>query len=207
MDCMGFFGIGRRYLVDPRMTTNMVCEAGKLMGGIAWGIGLMRANILGRAWTPAELRAKSWEDLHKLWWICCKERNILATQRIERGRLDAGFGDFEAKQREKQVRWTQRGIKHVLTERWHGWREALKLAEEDEEVNLSGEGPALKVLEEEEFVEEGDVEGERVMAEGEDVIKEVSREEVEREVKELVKEQAVKEELLKEQQPKDKIVL
>lgn len=33
-----------------------------------------------------------------------------------------------------------RGIKHVLTERQYAWEDALKLAENDPEVNLSGDG-------------------------------------------------------------------
>ncbi|KAH8889771.1 hypothetical protein GQ53DRAFT_747992 [Thozetella sp. PMI_491] len=33
-----------------------------------------------------------------------------------------------------------RGIKHVLTERFYTWEDAVKLAEDDPEVDLSGEG-------------------------------------------------------------------
>lgn len=33
----------------------------------------------GRSWTVQELRGKSWEDLHALWWMCCRERNRIAT--------------------------------------------------------------------------------------------------------------------------------
>lgn len=33
-----------------------------------------------------------------------------------------------------------RGIKHVLTERFYAWEDAVKLAENDPEVNLSNEG-------------------------------------------------------------------
>lgn len=58
----------------------------------------------GRAWTAEELRGKSWEDLHSLWWVCCKERNRIATESAERKRLDAGFGSHEADVRDRTVR-------------------------------------------------------------------------------------------------------
>ena len=43
-----------------------------------------------------ELRNKDWEDLHRLWWVCVKERNRIATYEAERKRLRAGYGEFEA---------------------------------------------------------------------------------------------------------------
>jgi large subunit ribosomal protein L47 len=39
------------------------------------------------------------------------------------------------------VRRTQRAIKQALTERYYSWREAEVLAQSDEEMNLSGDGP------------------------------------------------------------------
>ena len=63
----------------------------------------------GRAWTVEELRKKSWEDLHALWWSCCRERNFLATSRAELLRAKIGYGEQELKIRDAQV-WMSRGI-------------------------------------------------------------------------------------------------
>jgi Mitochondrial 39-S ribosomal protein L47 (MRP-L47) len=41
----------------------------------------------GRSWNSSELRRKSFKDLHTLWHILLRERNLLATQKAERKRL------------------------------------------------------------------------------------------------------------------------
>ncbi|BCS18088.1 mitochondrial 54S ribosomal protein uL29m [Aspergillus puulaauensis] len=86
-------------------------------------------NAHGRSWSIQELREKSWEDLHCLWWVCVKERNRIATSNLERKRLKAGYGEWEAQQRAQVIRVTQNGIRHVLRERWYAWEDAQKLYE------------------------------------------------------------------------------
>ncbi|KAK3352334.1 54S ribosomal protein L4, mitochondrial [Lasiosphaeria hispida] len=97
----------------------------------------------GRAWTVEELRYKSWEDLHKLWWVCVKEQNRIATAMWERQNRQLGYGDAESDTRRKTVKATQKAIKHVLTERFYAWEDAVELAKSDPEIDLSGDGPAF----------------------------------------------------------------
>ncbi|KAI0161687.1 MRP-L47-domain-containing protein [Hypoxylon sp. FL1284] len=91
----------------------------------------------GRAWTVEELRQKSWEDLHKLWWVCVKEQNRIATARKEKERLKLLIGQDETYERILEVRTTMKRIKHALTERFYLWEDARKLAETDPEVDLN----------------------------------------------------------------------
>ncbi|KAM0801651.1 mitochondrial 39-S ribosomal protein L47 (MRP-L47)-domain-containing protein [Usnea florida] len=100
---------------------------------------LEQEKAKGRPWTVEELRHKSWEDLHSLWYICCKERNRIATESQERIRIRKTAGIREAKERDMTIRQTQAKIKHTLTERWYAWDEAWKLAENDPEVNLNSD--------------------------------------------------------------------
>ncbi|KAK3940621.1 mitochondrial 39-S ribosomal protein L47 (MRP-L47)-domain-containing protein [Diplogelasinospora grovesii] len=123
----------------------------------------------GRGWSVEELRHKSWDDLHRLWWVCVKERNRISTANYERRKSRLGFGDAEAKGRDREVRVTMRGIKHVLTERFYAWEDAKKLAETDPEVDLSGEGVAytpMEYLEEEEVLLEEQTEAAEAQLEG-----------------------------------------
>lgn len=64
---------------------------------------MLNIDGVGRSWSVQELREKSWDDLHKLWWVCVKERNRIATSNLERQRMKAGYGDYEAEERERVV--------------------------------------------------------------------------------------------------------
>lgn len=57
----------------------------------------------GRGWTVPELRAKDWEDLHRLWWVCTLERNKIFTSDRERERSKAGYGAYESDERDREV--------------------------------------------------------------------------------------------------------
>lgn len=57
----------------------------------------------GRSWRVEELRKKSWDDLHALWWACCRERNRISTANAERERIQLGFGEHEALARDNVV--------------------------------------------------------------------------------------------------------
>ncbi|KAK1921928.1 mitochondrial 39-S ribosomal protein L47 (MRP-L47)-domain-containing protein [Papiliotrema laurentii] len=72
-----------------------------------------------RAWTAAELRYKTFAELHTLWYILLKERNVLYTQREERKRINLQHrGDSHGiTSRLSLVRKSMATIKQVLQER------------------------------------------------------------------------------------------
>ncbi|PIA17347.1 MRP-L47-domain-containing protein [Coemansia reversa NRRL 1564] len=80
----------------------------------------------GRAWSASELRQKSWEDLQKLWYIVLKERNLLASQKVECRRLGIIPSFFSNKGRVLKCQKTMARIKTVLNERQIAWAAAQK---------------------------------------------------------------------------------
>lgn len=101
----------------------------------------------GREWTVGELRSKDWDSLHQLWWICAKERNRLATEKLERKRLKAVWGDHEGKERDVAVQKTMKAILDTLAERTQAYEEAVALASQDPTIDLSRtSGPQYEQL-------------------------------------------------------------
>ncbi|KAI9098905.1 mitochondrial 39-S ribosomal protein L47 (MRP-L47)-domain-containing protein [Phlyctochytrium arcticum] len=92
----------------------------------------------GRGWLAAELRQKSFEDLHKLWWICIKELNKLSSQREEARRLNL---HYPHRDRITEVKKTMKRVKVVLWERRIEWfRAQAVLARESKAEELRAEG-------------------------------------------------------------------
>ncbi|EDO16103.1 hypothetical protein Kpol_1001p15 [Vanderwaltozyma polyspora DSM 70294] len=74
-----------------------------------------------RPWTIPELRRKSFEDLHSLWYTSLKERNILARENhLLKTAVESSDDSFE-KVADK-VRTTMWRIRHVLSERDWSYR-------------------------------------------------------------------------------------
>lgn len=84
----------------------------------------------GRAWSADELRRKSWNDLHTLWYVLLKERNILATQREEQTR--SGLRLVNVSQwRQRMCQQSMARIKFVLRERQLAFEELQKKQSEE----------------------------------------------------------------------------
>ncbi|CAO3635950.1 unnamed protein product [Cunninghamella echinulata] len=79
-----------------------------------------------RAWKASELRLKSFEDLHKLWYVLLKERNLLATQQEEASRLKLHCSVWSNRGRVKKCQKSMARIKFVLNERQRAYEATLE---------------------------------------------------------------------------------
>ena len=82
----------------------------------------------GRAWRASELRLKGYDDLHGLWFVLLKERNMLETERI---RARKRSEHMENPARLRKVRQSMSRLKTVLRERKAEEEERAKQAVED----------------------------------------------------------------------------
>lgn len=87
------------------------------------------SDRVGRSWSVTELRRKSFEDLHKLWLVLYKERNMLLTEHQLSRRKGIIFPQPE---RITKVRKSMGAIRQVLGERKRSKLAALALRQMDE---------------------------------------------------------------------------
>lgn len=89
----------------------------------------------GRPWTIPELRRKSFNDLHSLWYACLKERNILAREQHLLN-VDGEQPESPYLTLSDQIRETMWRIRHVLSERHHSFERSQPLLPEYKEKLL-----------------------------------------------------------------------
>ena len=97
--------------------------------------------LTGRSWLQSELRKKSFQDLHSLWWKLLKEKNKLESQKQEARRFQIFFPNSD---RLHKTKLSMNRIKNCLTERRIGWLQAQAILEKErraEEIKTSGKSP------------------------------------------------------------------
>lgn len=88
---------------------------------------------VGRPWEIQELRRKSFEDLHTLWFVCLRERNILLRESQIYKTWAESLEQDRFKEVSESIGETMWRIRHVLSERFHSWRNGIKEFEESYE--------------------------------------------------------------------------
>lgn len=81
----------------------------------------------GRAWSYSELSVKSFDDLHRLYWLCVKEQNRVLTGSKELGRVRAGYGLGEIDEKIRLIKSTMKNIRDVLADRQFKYEEGMAL--------------------------------------------------------------------------------
>ncbi|GAA5865501.1 hypothetical protein JCM1840_001419 [Sporobolomyces johnsonii] len=87
-----------------------------------------RNDYSSRSWSALELRRKSFTELHQLWYVLLRERNVLLTQREEARRLRVDLSGFTAvPEKLRMVQKSMARIKQVISERRHAAIEAAEI--------------------------------------------------------------------------------
>ncbi|KDR82826.1 hypothetical protein GALMADRAFT_238427 [Galerina marginata CBS 339.88] len=96
--------------------------------------------ITGRAWEASELRNKSFKDLHTLWYISLREKNLLATQKEEARRMGVNHVELQVSmEKVRHCRKTMARIKMVLNERRLAYEGAMKIAAKEQAMKQANE--------------------------------------------------------------------
>lgn len=82
-----------------------------------------------RAWDMALLRRKSFDDLHKLWYLTLKERNIVARE-VRLGEAIGVTNTSRYEEVDEKLKLTQKRIKQVLLERQVAYERGQTLDQE-----------------------------------------------------------------------------
>ncbi|KZT73759.1 MRP-L47-domain-containing protein [Daedalea quercina L-15889] len=92
----------------------------------------------GRSWLAAELRRKSFMDLHTLWYVLLRERNLLATQGEEARRLGISAAALQLQEkRSRRCRKSMARIKYVTNERRLAYERATQVYKEQKATALA----------------------------------------------------------------------
>ncbi|KAF7768002.1 hypothetical protein Agabi119p4_7245 [Agaricus bisporus var. burnettii] len=88
----------------------------------------------GRGWKAEELRLKSFKDLHILWYVLLRERNLLASQKEETRRMGVENRDWQVNlTKVYHVKKSMARIKQVINERRLAYEKATELVKKEEE--------------------------------------------------------------------------
>jgi len=94
----------------------------------------------GRSWSAPELRRKSFKDLHTLWYVLLRERNLLATQKEEARRIGVASvaAQTDIPWHIHQCKKSMARIKYVLNERRLAYEGAVERFARDKTLGRLG---------------------------------------------------------------------